>query len=433
MRDLGLRKDHPSRFNIEVERGDSLFLHCPACETLKYLQKNRLRMTLTSPDGSETITLTEANLRQGIRTRYEGVYVLEVQMGGGLTSTYLPIDELGWFRGPKRQHRDSTLRHLDLQHLYVGDEGGNNKGNPRFVLSVHAGDSLYLNAASDNPETMQSLRVEVKPEGQEQGAMLTFEEGAKGILFQDTRNYEIRFSIERKNLWDLSNDYFSLSARRVPEAVYKPRPGSSSQVVEPGGEEKPTQEEALAELLQQLIPQPTPGLVWVNGQFVEHDLPAELQIKRSNCRCIPLDAGEAAVMVFWLGVGAPAEAEFKELETYHARRAAGGETDLLGMYARSVLVEGQPNGRLFTRPDAPDIFAENIEFLITDEAGSEAFLEGRTPAQVFYPAGKVPQAYGHLPANTGTLYYACMRNPNRLTPVHFTFKYQLFDQEQATP
>ena len=431
MRDLGLRKDHPTVFTFQLQRGDSLFAHCPSCLDLELLDKGRMRATLTSADGSDIIKLGSSHLRRGFQVHLDGTYKLQIEG----QSNFLNLDTLRVFRYPQVFPPDSGGTLLDLQHLYIGDEDGRDRGNPKFAFPLLAEDSLrlQLRAASANADIFANLIVELRPEGQSAGATYTPDASGKlNVGISDDRRFELVFSLQKKNFWDLSRDFFDLKIERSTARDRAPAQTSGGQT---GGgtspePEAPNPAEDLATVIAALLPQPVPGLEGLGGNEIRANVAGQAEYTRPNCDCQPLDLSEADVMVYWLGTGPGAKEEYNQIQSYWAQRSRDGELFLLGMYARSILIDQQPRDRLFQRPDGPaDLFLEQIELAIVDEAGRTAFEAGNSVTSDWGPSVRAGQLHRFQPAVYPGNWYVCFRNHNRWTPVEVTFMYELYNKQ----
>ncbi|RMG66599.1 MAG: hypothetical protein D6722_14685 [Bacteroidetes bacterium] len=432
VRDLSLRKDHPSIFTFQLKRGDSLFAHCPPCLDLELLERNRMEATLSSADGSDIIRLGSSHLRRGFQVRLDGTYKLEL----ATRSNFLNLDTLRILRSPRVFPPDSGTTVLDVLHVYIGDEDGKDRGNPKYAFSLLAEDSLtiQMRAGSDKADIFANFLVEVRPEGQSAGA--TYSPDGSGTLrigIAEARRFELAFTLQKKNFWDLSKDFFdikivrSTAHDRAPAQPERVGPGGTNTGPEP---EPPSEEEDLAAVIAALLPQPVPGLQGLGGNEIRVNVAGREEYTRSNCDCQPLDLEAADAMVYWMGTGPGAKEEYYQIQSFWAQRSREGELFLLGMYARSILIDQQPNDRLFRRPDGPaDLFQESIEMAIVDAAGREVFERGGTVASDWGQSVRAGQYHNFQPAVYPGEWYVCFRNHNRWTPVDVTFMYELYNKQ----
>ncbi|MEO1450494.1 MAG: hypothetical protein AAFV07_13270, partial [Bacteroidota bacterium] len=77
LKDFGLRKNQTTIFSLSVNSGDYLLFDCEDCEIL--LNRGRISMQLSSPDGAEIIPLTQGLLQNGVRVSGSGIYKLQIK------------------------------------------------------------------------------------------------------------------------------------------------------------------------------------------------------------------------------------------------------------------------------------------------------------------------------------------------------------------
>ena len=438
VQDLGVRKNFATTIVFQLQEGDSIDIDCEGCNYL--LDNRRLEMKFLSFDPSDNRDIGSAELTQGFEVALSGEYKLSLSTNRRFSS----INQLTVSVRPAKE-KSSAQALLALNNVYIGNEvGGKNQSTPKFELFLQKDDSLqflFTGVAESVPEV---LTVEVERE--EFSGKTPYEIGPDGSLslskmpdsgkrFFTLRAEKQRLSLSLKDIFDPKKDFYNLEAYRIPKEELVLKTGTDTDTDEEGKEDATeSQEDVLAALVESLLPQPTPGLNPLPGQKIRQEVPATMQLTSSSRVSIPMPIEASAdVLVYWLGTGPGAEKEFRKIEKEQRDRRAtstvGLPSELLGMYAHSILIRDQENPHLFYSSRADSVFREYVEFFIVDEAGKEAFEQGQMPRPKIGSSETKSHFHGFQRNVKAEPLFLCLINHNKYSSVDVTFLYSLYNQD----
>lgn len=430
VQDIGLRRNQPTIFSFAVQQDDMLIFDCEDCEIL--LDKDRISMQLSSPDGAEIIPLNQGMIRNGVSVRGSGLYRLQIETKARFK--FLRIKDLqltleSSFGSPDPEEARTVL---DLERVYIGEEQGRNRTHPRFVYDLLPADTLHVQVAGLDESVPDALEISFGIVGQLSAAPVSLSSsGGFTIPISQRGTFFVEFSASNRRFYDLKKDFYNLTIRRVPK--------TKEEFVDfGGGAPLPTEEEEkedpMAALLAQLVEmqkeEPKAGLQPLNRISPPIFSVAPIaDLSNSNCTCgqIPLPAAD--IMVYWLGVNEKGHQAFRKIEQAHLDqdRLSPG---LFHSYAKSVLLNGTPNNYLFNATNLDVTFYEDVEWAIVTEQGKDEFESGKTPrpTNVLKYGGRINSAYGYILSVQEGNYFLCFRNDNPRSAVQVAIDFQLFNQ-----
>lgn len=438
---LRIRKEYPTTVSFPLRKGDRVNFECAACDIL--MKNGSLRMELQSFDPPVKTNISRLELRDGVTVDFDDTYTLQ------LISNKRPILIEKLVATADRVFSiDRPVEWLNISNVYIGSESKKkNLTIPRFECLLEEGDSIefVVTGVAEALPNVLTMNLEKAgfdaqtPVDVDQAGLVSVQASSTG----GTYYYSFKAEAEKissiigriKEIFDPKTDFFNIVGRRFP----KPDPAVTEAANTQNNQGEIIEEEdpnaAIKALVEQLIPKQTAGLIPLPGQKISVPIQPVMNLAASSRRCESLIIpGPAELMVFWLGTGSGAQREFATLEREKYKSLSSYKeklpTELLGMYAHSILIDPDPSSFLFQSQRTDSVFREHIEFVIVDRAGKEQFERGGNPSPKVGTL-RVEKTFHGAKANiTDKELYLCMCNRNKYTPVNVSFNYSFYNKQK---
>ncbi|MDX2286877.1 MAG: hypothetical protein NW241_22115 [Bacteroidia bacterium] len=419
---FGLRVERSSEFQFSLRQGDRLAIDCPACGPA--IEKDQLAMSLVSLDGAVSIPVRPEQLSSEIRIDLPGMYQFRTAFKTSPLRKFFQIDRLAVSRAPAAPNdpelEDTLVR---VSRLYVGEENGKNRAHPKWGFQLNAGDTLLIRATPVDQAVLAELKIGLKSSSAFEASILRLKpDGSLAIPVTVSSRFELQVSTDPKKFFDLAKDYYDLMVLRRPKRTAGPAldaglagSGGAAAAEDPMAAMLKAIEESLK---GQAAP---PGLELVYNKVSVVRVPAAREITSPRRMAFPIQYKEGQILVYWMCVGRAAFNAYLEEE-----KNIGNES-LLGRYAKSILLTGTAPARLLPDEQSLAEAEEDVEVLLTGEAGRQLYLEGGDPTglgtglpvrRVFY------QPMMPVPAEP---LYLCLSNNNEVSAVEVFIIYQYYN------
>jgi hypothetical protein len=306
--------------------------------------------------------------------------------------------------------------------LYIGEENGKNRAHPKWGFQLNAGDTLLIRATPVDQAVLAELKIGLKSSSAFEASILRLKpDGSLAIPITVSSRFELQVSTDPKKFFDLAKDYYDLMILRRPKRTAGPALDAGLA----GGGTAGAAEDPMAAMLkaieESLKGQTVPGLELVYNKVSVVRVSAAREITAPRRMAFPIQYKEGQILVYWMCVGRAAFNAYLEEE-----KNIGNES-LLGRYAKSILLTGAAPARLLPDEQSLAEAEEDVEILLTNEAGRQLYLEGGDPTGLGagLPLRRVfSQALMPVPAEP---LYLCLSNNNDVSAVEVFVIYQYYN------